>query len=720
MRRSIRKSLMGKGTSLCAAVVASTLVAASLSAPAEAAKKNADTLPETRVQDLHYGDVLFYFYQEDDFEAITRLNAYDQWGLLSHHQDESQLLLGGLYLSLGLHNEAGTRFEKLLTAQTPEGVRNRAWFYLAKVWYARGYLDRAEQAIRQVQGRLPAQLEAEKQHLFANILLRQGRFAEAATLLRTWKGPADWMAYGQFNLGVAFVRDGKLAEADPFLSKVGTIVTGRPELLALRDRANLALGFAYLQAEQPQKALTALERVRLNGPYSNKALLGTGWARASLGQYREALGPWIELQGRDLLDAAVQESYLAVPYAFGKLDAAAQSAEYYEQAVVSFDAETTKLDEAIGRIQSSNMLDTLLGTDDDARYGWFWQLRNIPDAPESRYLYTVLAGHDFQEGLKNYRDLSYLGTTLDRWAESMAAFENMIDTRERAYAERLPRTDAMLADGTADKYQRVRNELDGRLKTIEAAGDVAALGSPEERDQWERIQRLEAVLADLPNDEENAALRDRLRLVKGVLYFRLNDSFKARLWRERRTIKDLDLALHEAQARWIRVERARKSVPTNTGEFDARIAALQQRIDAIQIRLVDAAKKQNDFLAQVAVRELQGQKDRLATYQIQARFALASMYDRAANTDIVDPNAKPKQRLESGEEVDPTAPNGDAPSDAAPGEASPDDASGDASAPSPDAAASEELPPAQPTQAPTPDNLPATESSPPPASEEPK
>jgi hypothetical protein len=660
-----------------------------LAGPAYAATKNPDTLPETKIQDLHYGDVLFYFYQENDFEAITRLNAYDQWGQLSHHRDESQLLLGGLYLSLGLHNEAGTRFEQLLTPQTPEGVRNRAWFYLAKVWYARGYLDRAEQAIRQVQGRLPRQLEAEKQHLFANILLRQGRFQEAAGLLANWKGPADWTAYAQFNLGVAYVRDGKLAQADPFLMRVGTMVTSRPELLALKDRANLALGFAYLQAEQPQPALAALERVRLNGPYSNKALLGTGWARAALGQYREALGPWIELQGRDMLDAAVQESYLAVPYAFGKLDAASQSAEYYEQAVTSFDAESVKLDEAIGRIQSGNMLDTLLGKDDDSRYGWFWQLRNVPDAPESRYLYTVLAGHDFQEGLKNYRDLSYLGTTLTRWGESMEAFGNMIDTRERAYAERLPKTDALLASGIADKYQRTRDDLDTRIKTIEAAGDVAALGSPQERDQWERIQRLEAMLVDLPNDEENAALRDRLRLVKGVLYFRLNDSFKARLWRERRTIKDLDLAIHEAQTRWIRVERARKSVPTNTGEFDTRIAALQQRIDALQLRLVDAAQKQNNYLARLAVQELQGQKDRLATYQLQARFALATMYDRAANADQLNKDAKPKQKLESGEEV------------------STDDQSGEAPLPA-------ESPQGEP------DAQPATESAPPPASEEPK
>jgi hypothetical protein len=660
--------------SLIAALLAATMVCV---APAAfGARKSSDKLPTTQVQDLHYGDVLFYFYQDDDFEAITRLNAYEQWGLMPHHSAESQLLLGGLYLSLGLHNEAGRRFQELLTPETPAGVRNKAWFYLAKVWYARGYLDRAEQAITQVSGKLPRQLDAEKRHLHANILLRLGKFDEAVGLLRNWHGPADWMAYAQFNLGVALVRAGKLDQADPFLTQVGLMETQRPELLALKDRANLALGFAHLQANQPEPALQALQRVRLNGPYSNKALLGTGWAEAALGNYKDALTPWMELRNRDLLDAAVQESYLAVPYAFGKLDAAGQAAEYYEQAVTSFDTENVQLDEAIGRIKSGNMLDTLLSQDQDTHYGWFWQLRNLPNAPESRYLYAVLAGHDFQEGLKNYRDLSYLGTTLARWADSMEAFGNMIDTREKAYAERLPRADAMLAAGALEKHQHTRDDLESRLNAIESEGDVAALGSAEEQDQWRRIQRLEAALADAPDDEENSNLRERLRLVKGVLYFRLNESFKARLWRERRTIKDLDLALHEAQARWIRVEKARKSVPTNTGEFATRIAALQQRIDALQVRLVEAARKQNAYLAALAVKELEGQKDRLATYQIQARFALASMYDRAANADVAEPKpSRPKQQGEEEElPSDESAPDSSAtPSGAAPDQPPPSD-----------------------------------------------
>jgi hypothetical protein len=644
------------------------------SAPAVARRHDPEKLPVTRIRDLHYGDVLFYFYQDDDFEAITRLTAYQHWNLIPHHEEEGQLLLGGLYLSLGMHNEAGERFQTLLTRDVPTGVRNRAWFYLAQVWYARGYLDKAEEALRKIQGKLSPELEAQKEHLFANVLMYQGKFDEAVSVLAAWKGSPVWSAYARFNLGVALVREKRLADAEPFLTAVGTMYADTPELLALKDRANLALGFAELQADQPAKGKDALERVRLNGPYSNKALLGTGWADAALGNYQAALNPWLELRGRNLLDAAVQESYLAVPYAFGKLNASAQSAEYYETAVESYDAETVRLDDAITRIRSGDLLDQVIASEKDSRYGWFWQLKNIPQAPESRYLYTILAGHDFQEGLKNYRDLVYMSHTLERWGDSMEAFGDMIDTRERAYAERLPRVDALLASGVVEKLGQRKTELESRLNDVDSGKDVAALGSNEERDQWARLQRVETALAAAPDTPETADLKDRLRLVKGVLYFRLNDSFRARMWQQRRTIKDLDLALHEAQNRWIRVDRARKSVPTNTGEFAARIAALKTRIEDLQVHLAATEKKQSAYLAQVAVAELDQQKNRLSTYQVQARFALATMYDRAANppSEKKEQSEGPAPEQSGAEGPTPQQqPSGEAPAPQQPGESPP-------------------------------------------------
>jgi hypothetical protein len=600
-------------------------------APAQAARRAPDQLPTVRVQDLYYGDVLFYFYQGNELEALTRLEAYTHWQRMPHNAADADLLAGGLYLSLGMHNEAGRRFEQLLTDKIPPVLRNRAWYYLARIWYDRGYYARAEAALGRIAGTLPPEQEAERTHLLVNVLMRQQRFDEVIARAQSWKGAPDWMAYMRFNVGVALVRAGRLGQADPMLSAVGTLNTQNAELLNLRDKANLALGFAYLQAGQNAQAEEPLERVRLDGPYSSRALLGDGWAHAQLGDYRAALRPWLALHDRSLLDAAVQESFLAVPFAYSKLDANGQAADFYEAALKSFASESDELDIAIGHIQTGNILDELLGEDKDGRHGWFWQLQAPPDVPESRYLYSILADNDFQEGLKNYRDLAFMRTSLASWDDSMDAFAAMIDTRERAYAERLPRTDALLATDAPAHLRAARAEVESRLNAIETGDDIAALGSPTEREQWARVARLGEQMDTLaPSPQQQEAL-DKLRLIKGALYWRLDSQFKTRSYDQRRALNEIDVLLDELQNRWARVQRARATVPSNNGEFAARIAALSARIQQLRERLAHGSQQQGAFLEGLAISELQAQKERLAAYAIQARFQLADIYDRAAD-----------------------------------------------------------------------------------------
>jgi len=610
-------------------------------AAARNVKPDPNGLPPHPVQDLSYGDVLFYFFQDDYFDSITRLLAARELGRMPHSEGEAELLLGGLYLSLGEHVEAGNIFQTLLAGKTSEAVRNKAWFYLGKVWYQRGYLEESERALRQVSDHIDQRISAERYMMLAQLMLREGRYDDAIAALSSWHGARDWTAYAQFNLGVALVRQGRLPEAITYLDRVGRIETRSEELLALKDKANLALGFALLQAKRPAEARPVLERIRLEGPFSSRALLGVGWADSSLGDFKRALVPWLALHRESLLDSAVQESFLTVPYAYNQLGAGGQAAEFYSSAIESYDAELKRIDGSIEEIRSGNLLDRLLNDDKKDTLTWYWQLKTLPDAPESRYLYSLLASNEFQEGLKNYRELNFMSRNLDDWREDLNAFDNMLETRQEAYNERVPKADAVIAATDLDALTRQRVDFESRLNEIDQSNDVAALGTPEEQKTWGRLKRIEDFLSAHPEDPDLAEMREKTRLMKGVMYWRFSESFRARLWNERRSVKELEASLIETQKGALAVRQARASMPENNGEFAGRVQAMRTRMDQLQQRLDALSDKQNRYLQAIAIDELGRQKQRIETYEVQARFELAAIYDKAANGKPAEPGKAP-------------------------------------------------------------------------------
>jgi hypothetical protein len=628
--RGFRRRLAAATLLLAASTASATATADADAAPRPGA------LPPVQVQDLYYGDVLFHFFQDDYFNALTRLTAAREKDRLKHHADDAELLLGGLYLSLGQHREAGRIFAAVLDRpNVPPAVRDRARFYLGKVWYQRGYLDQAAETLAAAgKNGLTPEMEAERKMLLAQSLLYQRRYDEAIRALQGWQGPRAWSAYAQYNLGVALVRSGRFDEGVRLLDEVGQLERTSKELEALRDKANLALGYAYLQANRPEAARPVLERIRLEGPLSNKALLGVGWADTANQQYRAALVPWLELHGRNMLDSAVQESYLAVPYAFAKLGADRQAVDYYEAAIREFGAETSRIDESIAAIRAGGLLETIVQNEQRGQMGWFWQLASLPDAPESRYLYHLLARNEFQEGLKNYRMLLFMERNLDAWLTSVDAYDDMLATRKQRFEERLPQVLANLEGVDVEELQRRRTELESRVASAESAGDVVALGTAREREIWQQVEQLEAlVAAGDPADPEIVAAREKLRLIKGVTYWQMNEGFRARAWSSRKNLREVSQALRETEKRWSLVQEARDAVPDRDGEFAARIARLRPRIDGAVAQVAALKSGQAEYLADIAVRELESQKARIETYTVQARYALATIYDRAAETE---------------------------------------------------------------------------------------
>jgi hypothetical protein len=591
-----------------------------------------DAAPPTAVRDLDYGDVLFHFFQDDYFGSIVRLEAYRDFGRMQPHAAEADLLAGGLYLSLGLHTEATRTFDRLLAGPVAPAVRDRAYFYLARIGHQRGYHEEALRNLGRIGRPLPGKLEPERRLLESNVLMALGRFDEAARRLGEWTDTTGWSHFARFNLGVALVRSGDSARGRIYLEQVGTLDPKNEEQAALRDRANLALAYAVLQERGGDEAVAALARVRLDGPFSNRALLALGWAETNAERPERALVPWLELQRRKVLDASVQESLLAVPYAYARLASNGQASQHYRAAVDAYARESRRIDESIAAIRAGGFLDAILAAaprNDDV--GWFWQLETLPDAPQTRYLYQLLATHDFQEGLKNYRDLRLMQANLAHWSDALAAFDAMIDARERATGVLEPRREAALRALDLDGFAKRHEALSARFAAVESRRDVAGLATDAERAQWAASADIDARLAGLPAGPQRDELAERARLLRGVVLWQLDREFKYRAATTRRELARAEAALAQARRQAQAIAEAGDLVPRNTARFVDRVRALAAAVDRMGPATEATARAQERVLTNFAVRELEAQQRRLADYATQAQFALASLYDGAAS-----------------------------------------------------------------------------------------
>jgi hypothetical protein len=613
-------------TLIAAALTAGAAFAADPKAPAAEAKRP--------VQAPHYGDTLFTFYQDKYFSAVTGLMVSQHFNRMSPHDDDSEILRGGLLLSYGMHREAGQIFAQLIERGAPASVRDRAWYYLAKIRWQRGLAAEAEEAIARIGGKLPAPLEEDRGLLHANLLMARNDFAGAATLLRGMtdaKNPSQASYYARYNLGVALVKSGDVAAGSALLDEVGRMEGLNEEQRSLRDRANVAIGFAALQDGRSDDARKALERVRLQSLQANKALLGFGWAAAAAKQPEKALVPWTELAGRSLTDGAVLEAKIAIPYAYAELGAYGQALDGYQSATSQFDTEQGALNESIAAIKSGKLVDGLNASNPGEEMGWFWSLSSLPEMPHAGHLTQVLAQHDFQESFKNYRDLQFLGRNLSQWRDNLGAYRDMLAERKAAFASRLPATrdDAKGTTATLAALKQRRASLAAELSRVERDGDVIAFADPKQDDLLQRLASVQIAAKANERDPDVAKLADKIRLLSGVLAWHLSQDYPARLWVAQKALRDADQEIALAEGRETRLAKAQSEEPSRFEAFGKRIDELEARLNALIPRVAALTEEQQQAVQGIAVAELSRAQQRLAEYQTQARFALAQLYDRA-------------------------------------------------------------------------------------------
>lgn len=582
----------------------------------------------------YYREAEFYRHQSEPLLALGSLLAAQKQDLPDQERSASDLLLGQLYRDYELPGQAADSLQR--ASGTGVGsLRGKAWWELALQRYRRGDYERASAALARSTGLLPYELEQRRPLLQAQILLAQNRGAEAAALLKGWQPIQQQEPYTRYNVGVALVRAGDLLQGAGMLDSVGTMAAPDAESQALRDQANLAMGYGFLRTDQGATARPLLKRVRLGGPHSNLALLGAGWAElapdgkpqmnlylspvgcvedatrvlpesllilrrpprsacdrertfksrvffeqapgaaSEAERYRRALIPWQTLIRRNPADAAVQEALLAVPYAYSRLKDREQAIEHYRNAISRYETEREHLQHTVRALREAP-LRTATAAASEPMFAW-----TLPRAEDVLILGPLMASDTFQAALRDLQSLRSL-------AEALKAMQTRLDGFEPGRKDRIEVTDGA---------ETISEPITDKAAPVDAAAATAAPGKPEEEQRITYFGVFDFLpppveTADAPPAAPAATADDPV-----------TEPVPAPPPRRRRVQEQASPAERQAQ--------------------------LRTRLDVLQAEVLAAEKVHEKSLRSLGLAEIAIHQERLDTYLAQARFSLARLLDPA-------------------------------------------------------------------------------------------
>jgi hypothetical protein len=600
--------------------------------------------PAADLRDLYFGEALFHAYQGQFFDALERLDAElaqhrrldePQLDALHYHVGQAEFSVGDFELSYRMHHRAGRAIRAVLEGNVDELVRNEAAFRLARIHFQKGQMDDALDALERIDGKVPEAIRDEIEFLRANVYLALGRPADAADVLKGLQGAKGLNGFAAYNLGIAELQAGRTKEALQQLDKAGQSKGADRATAAIADKSNMVLGKLMFDSANFERAQQSFDHVHLEGPYSNQALLSAGWAYASTENYERALVPWNLLVQRDATDSAVQEAKLALPYAYGKLNAYGRAALLYDQALGSFGEEITKVDASIRSIREGKFLQALVREEIRQDKEWVVRLRALPDAPETYYLTILMASHDFQTALQNYLDMEDLRKKLEVWQAGFDAFEDIIRLRRENYEPLLPAVDAQFRELDSQIRLRMeqRDNLEKRLQAILTAPRPDLLATADERIDLERLRRIQIAL-NATNDPRSAALQKRLQYLRGVLSWKLRTEYHERLTQAHKHLRALNEDVAVLRARYDAFVRTRQAAMHSYVGYDLPITRLRTRVRESLQQVNTLMARQGQLIETVAINELKKRGERLERYQTQARYAVADSYDRATRMPV--------------------------------------------------------------------------------------
>jgi len=528
---------------------------------------------EENVRDLKFGTILFDYYQQNYFNSLIGYEVAKARDELKHQKNEARLLQGGMTLSYGLPQQAEDIFLDLLKQQVSEPDRNKAWFYLAKLYYQKGETDKATETLALVKGEIPQEIKREFNYLATLINIHNDHLDIAEQAISASAKGSVYEPYLMFNLAASQLSRGLTSDSEAnFQRVINYAQTYKDEEFAvLADRAKQALAHVDVEQNDLLSAWGHLQNVRTTGLYSNRALLSYGWTAIKLERYTQAIPALKALDQRSISIAEVQEAKVLLAHLYEQQGAHRTALKHYLLAEKAFASGVDAIAGARRVIAGQRIpqefvrnLEAMMDETD-----WYGSEPSLDYNKLTPFLIELMLSNPFHIVIKELRDLYALQDNLNYWRRQADEHQLIIRHRQQGWS-----SDSLAK--FVEENQATKDQME--IKVSELQLHSVALSVEEQ-------QRFEPMLD---------AVRDDFDQMEKML----------------KKIRRIEKPYRESEQKLAWMAQLHQEIDNKLAQVDQLILKLEQ----VMRKVVNA--------------ELDKHEERMKYYWAQARLGKARLYDR--------------------------------------------------------------------------------------------
>jgi len=296
--------------------------------------------------------------------------------------------------------------------------------------------------------------------------------------------PGYWAALGYMNIAADYgKRDLDPSRALVSLRVAMAMADEDPDTQrgdALKAQMLVRAGLLAYESEDYQKAVSFLEKVRLDSYSAPQGLYLHGLALSASGNQRDAMQSWHRARKYPLAFSGVVESWLGTGRGYDLTGYLGQAGEAYLSASVSYDSERATLRTLEDQIREKGAYKAVIEGAGKVQAEWFLADSRALTQPRTAYLMRFMETAAAQSAVERVRDLEGLTGLMNRQENTLRVFRGVLEAR--------------LQDGSGQGLpQSFKDSFAAVVARISALRDSAAGGSG----RADEVRQLTITLADL-------------------------------------------------------------------------------------------------------------------------------------------------------------------------------------------------------------------------------